>query len=86
MTISTVALTARHLSRPVALAAGLALALLAAPGQATLAHLEVSHGQCCTTLHRPVYPQKAGSPVVPPDMLVEVRIDEGGLKAHTARP
>ena len=29
----------------------------------------------------PSIPLEAGSPVVPPDMLVEVKIDEGGLKA-----
>jgi hypothetical protein len=55
--------------------------LLSFPGQATLAHLEVSHGKSCTALHRPVYPLEPQSPVVPPDMLVEVSIDEGGLRA-----
>lgn len=54
--------------------------LLASPAQASLAHVEVIHGNRCTALHRPVYPMESGSPIVPPDMLVEVRIDEGGLK------
>jgi Histidine kinase-, DNA gyrase B-, and HSP90-like ATPase len=55
--------------------------LLAFPTQAPLAHLEVVHGKTSTALNRPIYPLETGSPVVPPDMLIEVKIDEGGLKA-----
>jgi hypothetical protein len=55
--------------------------LLAFPTQAPLSHLEVTHGKTATALHRPIYPLESGSPVVPPDMLIEVKIDEGGLKA-----
>jgi hypothetical protein len=55
--------------------------LLAFPTQAPLSHLEVVHGKSFTALHRPIYPLETGSPVVPPDMLIEVKIDEGGLKA-----
>jgi len=55
--------------------------LLAFPTQAPLSHLEVVHGKSPTALHRPIYPLETGSPVVPPDMLVEVGIDEDGLKA-----
>jgi hypothetical protein len=55
--------------------------LLAFPTQAPLAHLEVIHGKTSTALHRPIYPLETGSPIVPPDMLVEVQIDEGGFQA-----
>jgi hypothetical protein len=55
--------------------------LLAFPTQSPLSHLEVVHGKTSTALHRPIYPLESGSPVVPLDMLVEVSIDEGGLKA-----
>lgn len=55
--------------------------LLAFPTQAPLTHLEVVHGKSSTALSRPIYPLESGSPVVPPDMLAEVNIDEGGLKA-----
>jgi hypothetical protein len=55
--------------------------LLAFPTQAPLSHLEVVHGRTSTALNRPVYPLETGSPAVPPDMLVEVKINEGGLKA-----
>jgi hypothetical protein len=55
--------------------------LLAFPTQATLSHLEVGHGKTSAALARPIYPLETGSSVVPPDMLVEVKIDEGGLKA-----
>ncbi len=55
--------------------------LLAFPTQSTLSHLEVVHGKTSTALNRPIYPLETGSPVVPADMLVEVKIDEGGLKA-----
>ena len=55
--------------------------LLTFPSQAPLSHLEVVHGKSSTALHRPIYPLEAGSPIVPSDMLVEVKIDEGGLKA-----
>jgi hypothetical protein len=55
--------------------------LLAFPTQAPLSHLEVVHGNASTALHRPIYPLENSSPVVPPDMLVEVKIDEDGLKA-----
>lgn len=55
--------------------------LLAFPSQGTLAHLQVTHGKTTTSLHRPIYPLESGTPAVPPDMLVKVSIDEGGLKA-----
>jgi hypothetical protein len=55
--------------------------LLAFRTQSTLSHLEVIHGKTSTALCRPVYPLEAGTPVVPADMLVEVRISERGLKA-----
>src|SRR5262249_20816203 len=55
--------------------------LLSLASQAPLAHLEVVHGKNTTGLHRPIYPLEADSPVVPSDMLVEVNIDEAGLKA-----
>ena len=55
--------------------------LLTLPTQATLSHLEVVHGKSSTALNRPIYPMEPGGPVVPADMLVEVDIDEGGLKA-----
>jgi len=55
--------------------------VLTFPGQAPLSHLEVVHGKTSTTLHRPIYPLEARSPIVPADMLVEVKINEDGLKA-----
>lgn len=55
--------------------------LLASPTQATLSHVEVVHGKRTSLLRRPVYPLEPGSPVVPPDMLVEIKIAEGGLRA-----
>jgi hypothetical protein len=55
--------------------------LLSFPTQAPLSHLEVVHGKTSTALHRPIYPLETDSPVVPPDMLVRVKIDVGGLKA-----
>src|SRR5579884_1026295 len=55
--------------------------LLAFPALTPLSHLEVSHGKTSAALHRPIYPLEAGTPVVHADMLAEVRIDEGGLKA-----
>lgn len=55
--------------------------LLAFASQAPLSHLEVVHGNVSTALHRPIYPLESSSPVVPPDMLIKVNIDEGGLKA-----
>jgi hypothetical protein len=54
---------------------------LVCPTQQTLSHLEVVHGNTPTALRRPIYPLEPESPIVPSDMLVEVRIDEGGLKA-----
>lgn len=48
---------------------------------ATLANLEVVHGKSSTVLSRPIYPLEADGPVVPSDMVIEVKIDEGGLKA-----
>jgi hypothetical protein len=56
--------------------------LFTSPRQATLDHLEISHGNSSLLLRRPVYPLEPGSPTVPSDMLVEVKIDEGGLKAR----
>ncbi|MCE9565965.1 MAG: ATP-binding protein [Planctomycetes bacterium] len=56
--------------------------LLTLPTQSTLAHLEVTHGETSTSLCRPVYPLASGVAVVPPDMLVKVEIDEGGLKVE----
>jgi Histidine kinase-, DNA gyrase B-, and HSP90-like ATPase len=55
--------------------------LLAPQTQETLSQLEVTHGTTSKSLNRPVYPLETGSPVVPSDMLVEVKINEGGLKA-----
>lgn len=55
--------------------------LLAFPTQSPLSHLEVAHGKTTTALSRPIYPLEAGSPAVPADMLIEIRINEGGLKA-----
>jgi Histidine kinase-, DNA gyrase B-, and HSP90-like ATPase len=55
--------------------------LLASATQPSLSHLEVSHGNATTALNRPIYPLESGSPVVPPDMLITVNINEGGLKA-----
>ena len=55
--------------------------LLAHPTDATLSHLEVVHGKFFTALNRPIYPMEPSGPVVPADMLVEVNIDEGGLRA-----
>lgn len=54
--------------------------LLSVSAQVPLSHLEVAHGQTSAALHRPIYPFEMGSPVVPPDMLTEVKINEGGLK------
>src|SRR5205085_2279228 len=54
--------------------------LLSRPVQTPLSHLEVIHGKASTALHRPIYPLEVGSPVVPPDLLVEVNIDEAGLR------
>jgi hypothetical protein len=54
--------------------------LLPSPESAMLSHLEVAHASSSCALQRPIYPLEAGSPVVPPDMLVKVNIDEGGLK------
>src|SRR5262249_21881216 len=54
---------------------------LASPPQPPLSRLEVGHGKTHIPLNRPIYPLEAGSPVVPQDLLVEVSIDEGGLKA-----
>ena len=55
--------------------------LLSLSTQSTLSHLEVTHGKFSTALHRPIYPLEVGSPHVTADMLVEVNIDEGGLRA-----
>jgi hypothetical protein len=55
--------------------------LLASPRQAPLSQVEVIHANTSTVLHRPIYPLEMGSPVVPPDMLMEVKINEGGLRA-----
>jgi hypothetical protein len=55
--------------------------LLTFPTQPSLSHLTVSHGKASTALNRPIYPLEPGSPVVPSDMLIQVNIDEGGLKA-----
>ncbi len=55
--------------------------LLTFPTQPPLSHLTVSHGNASTALNRPIYPLEPGSPVVPSDMLIQVNIDEGGLKA-----
>jgi hypothetical protein len=55
--------------------------LLSFPTQAPLSQLEAIHAKTSTALHRPIYPLETGSPVVSPDMLFEVKIDEGGLKA-----
>jgi len=49
--------------------------------QIPLPHLEVVHGEASIALNRPIYPLESGSPFLPADMLVEVNIDEGGLKA-----
>jgi hypothetical protein len=49
--------------------------------QATLRLLEVSHGQSTAALRRPVFPLEDGSLEVPDDMLINVKINEGGLKA-----
>jgi hypothetical protein len=55
--------------------------LLAFPAHAPLSRLEVVHGKTSTLLYRPIYPLETGSPAVLPDMLINVNIDEGGLKA-----
>lgn len=55
--------------------------LLLSPGQPDLPSLEVVHGRSSILLHRPVYPLEPTSPQVLPDMLIEVNIDEGGLRA-----
>jgi hypothetical protein len=55
--------------------------LLAEAPQNTLFSLEVVHGTSSTSLVRPIYPLEPGSPAVQADMLIEVKIDEGGLKA-----
>lgn len=55
--------------------------LLATPGQPPLAQVEVVHGKVQAALLRPIYPLDGGTPPVPSDMLIEVNIDEGGLKA-----
>jgi hypothetical protein len=55
--------------------------LLPPQKRATLSHLEVIHGKASTALYRPIYPFETDSPIVPSDMLIEVKIDEGGLKA-----
>ena len=55
--------------------------LLTYGDQSTLSPLEITHGKVQTALHRPVYPLEPNSPIVPPDMLIEVKINEGGLKA-----
>jgi hypothetical protein len=55
--------------------------LLGFPTQSPLSHLEVAHGKTTTALNRPIYPLEAGTPPVPPDMLIEIRINEGGVKA-----
>ena len=56
--------------------------LLTCATQATLPHLEVVHGDTSTSLHRPIYPLETGSPIVPNDMVIPVKINEGGLKAE----
>lgn len=55
--------------------------LLAVDKRQTLDRLEVRHNKTATHLTRPVYPHETGSPAIPPDMLVAVGINEGGLKA-----
>ncbi len=55
--------------------------LLSTPGQPPLTQLEVKHGESATTLRRPVYPLEPGAPAAHADMLIELNIDEGGLKA-----
>jgi hypothetical protein len=58
-----------------------AVKLLATPKAPRLSSLNVVHNKKPIGLTRPVYLLEAGSPVVPSDMLVEVKINEGGLKA-----
>jgi hypothetical protein len=55
--------------------------LLAVPPHTTLSSLRVYHAGNATSLRRPIFPFEPASPAVEPDMLVKVRIDEGGLMA-----
>ncbi len=55
--------------------------LLPANKQPTLRKLEVVHGNVAKPIERPIYPLESDSPKLEKDMLVEVRIDEKGLKA-----
>ena len=55
--------------------------LMTARRQPTLTRLEVEHGKAVKALTRPLLPLEHDSAEIPPDLLVEVRIDERGLKA-----
>jgi len=55
--------------------------LLVADRLITFANLEVSHASTRATLNRPIHPFEPGAISVPPDMLVHIHIDEGGLSA-----
>ncbi len=55
--------------------------LLTQPGYSTLDKLTVSHGRTTIPLRRPVYPLEPGASPIPPDMLLPVAIDEGGVVA-----
>ncbi len=56
--------------------------LLADTAPPTLTRLDVTHGTSAHTLYRPVYSMEPASPAVPADMLIDVHIDEAGLKAR----
>jgi hypothetical protein len=54
---------------------------LPVPRNSVLKELRVSHGGAGTVLKRPIYPFEPDALPLYDDMLVDVRIDEGGLKA-----
>jgi hypothetical protein len=54
---------------------------LPVPSNSVLKELRVSHGSTSTVLKRPIYPFEPDALPLYDDMLVDVRIDEGGLKA-----
>jgi hypothetical protein len=51
------------------------------PSNSVLKELRVSHGGTSTVLKRPIYPFEPNALPLYDDMLVDVRVDEGGLKA-----
>jgi Histidine kinase-, DNA gyrase B-, and HSP90-like ATPase len=54
---------------------------LPVPSNSVLRELRISHGGTSTVLKRPLYPLEPDALPLYDDMLIDVRIDEGGLKA-----